>query len=60
VTRASRYARKLREAGVPVTAVRYQGIIHDFVMLNAPRESQAADAAIKQAVGFLSEALSTR
>lgn len=29
------YARKLREAGVDVTAVRFQGIIHDFVMLNA-------------------------
>jgi acetyl esterase/lipase len=54
------YARKLREAGVPVTAVRYQGIIHDFVMLNALRETHAADAAIKQAVGFLSEALGTR
>ncbi|MGW2222738.1 alpha/beta hydrolase, partial [Nonomuraea sp. NPDC001684] len=27
------YAAKLRAAGVPVTAVRYQGIIHDFVML---------------------------
>jgi acetyl esterase len=53
------YARKLREAGVPVTAVRYQGIIHDFVMLNALRETHAADAAIKQAVGFLSEALGT-
>ena len=25
------YANKLRDAGVPVTAVRYQGIIHDFV-----------------------------
>jgi acetyl esterase len=23
------YANKLREAGVPVTSVRYQGIIHD-------------------------------
>ena len=54
------YARKLREAGVPVTAVRYQGIIHDFVMLNALRETHAADAAIKQAVGFLSDALGTR
>jgi acetyl esterase len=54
------YARKLREAGVPVTAVRYQGIIHDFVMLNALRETHAADAAIKQAVGFLGEALGTR
>ena len=29
------YANKLREAGVPVTSVRFQGIIHDFVMLNA-------------------------
>jgi acetyl esterase/lipase len=27
------YARKLRAAGVDVTAVRYEGIIHDFVML---------------------------
>ena len=54
------YANKLREAGVPVTAVRYQGIIHDFVMLNALRETHAADAAIKQATAFLSEALATR
>jgi hypothetical protein len=28
------YAHKLIEAGVPVTAIRYHGIIHDFVMLN--------------------------
>jgi acetyl esterase/lipase len=51
------YANKLRQAGVAVTAVRYQGIIHDFVMLNALRETKAADAAIAQAVAFLSEAL---
>ena len=36
------YADKLREAGVPVTAVRFQGIIHDFVMLNALRGTHAA------------------
>ena len=53
------YARKLREAGVPVTSVRYQGMIHDFVMVNALRDTQAADAAIKQAVSFLSEALAS-
>ncbi|MEV6183544.1 alpha/beta hydrolase fold domain-containing protein, partial [Streptomyces sp. NPDC052015] len=47
------YANKLREAGVPVTAVRYQGVIHDFVMLNALRETHAADAAINQAVATL-------
>jgi acetyl esterase/lipase len=29
------YAHKLMEAGVPTTAVRFLGTIHDFVMLNA-------------------------
>jgi acetyl esterase len=47
------YASKLRQAGVPVTAVRYQGIIHDFVMLNALRGTHAAAAAIDQAVAAL-------
>jgi acetyl esterase len=51
------YAGKLREAGVPVTAVRYEGIIHDFVMLNPLRETQAAQAAITQATMALHEAL---
>ncbi|OIJ87339.1 esterase [Streptomyces sp. MUSC 14] len=53
------YANKLREAGVPVTAVRHQGIIHDFVMLNALRETHAAEAAINQAVTTLRTALGT-
>jgi acetyl esterase/lipase len=52
------YAARLREAGVPVVAVRYQGIIHDFVMLNALRGTHAADAAINQAIAFLSTHLS--
>nr|WTB34717.1 alpha/beta hydrolase [Streptomyces sp. NBC_00830] len=51
------YANKLREAGVAVTAVRFQGIIHDFVMLNALRETHAAEAAITMAVGTLRTAL---
>jgi acetyl esterase len=51
------YANKLREAGVPVTAVRYQGVIHDFVMLDALRETHAAEAAINQAVAVLKGAL---
>ncbi|MFI1582903.1 alpha/beta hydrolase [Embleya sp. NPDC020630] len=51
------YANKLREAGVPVTAVRFQGIIHDFVMLNALRETHAAQAAITLAAGTLRTAL---
>ncbi|MFD8419003.1 alpha/beta hydrolase [Streptomyces sp. NPDC059466] len=53
------YAGKLREAGVPVTAVRYQGIIHDFVMLNALRGTHAAEAAIAQAIATLRAALGT-
>ncbi|MCT9075425.1 alpha/beta hydrolase [Streptomyces fulvoviolaceus] len=53
------YANKLREAGVPVTAVRYQGIIHDFVMLNALRGTHAAEAAISQAIGTLRTAFAT-
>ncbi|MCH0566251.1 MULTISPECIES: alpha/beta hydrolase [unclassified Streptomyces] len=53
------YASKLRQAGVPVTAVRYQGIIHDFVMLNALRDTHAAEAAINQAVATLRTALGT-
>ncbi|PXY29995.1 alpha/beta hydrolase [Prauserella endophytica] len=51
------YAAKLRRAGVPVVATRYQGVIHDFVMLNALRETHAAGAAIGQAVATLKAAL---
>jgi acetyl esterase/lipase len=53
------YANRLRQAGVSVTAVRYQAIIHDFMMLNALRETNAAQAAITQAIAFLSRALGT-
>jgi acetyl esterase/lipase len=52
------YGRKLREAGVDVTATRYEGIIHDFVMLNALRGTNAAGAAIAQAIAYLQNALS--
>jgi acetyl esterase/lipase len=54
------YANHLRAAGVPVTATRYQGIIHDFVMLNALRETNAAEAAITQAIDFLAKKLNSR
>ncbi|WP_045925212.1 alpha/beta hydrolase [Bacillus siamensis] len=47
------YANKLREAGVPVTAVRFQGIIHDFVMLNALAKTKAARGAIDLATAWL-------
>lgn len=40
------YAQKLREAGVDVTAIRFQAIIHDFVMLNALDQTKACRAAM--------------
>ncbi|MFD5436492.1 alpha/beta hydrolase [Kitasatospora sp. NPDC127067] len=51
------YAAKLRAAGVPVTALRLQGVIHDFVMLNALRETQGAELAIGVAIDTLRKAL---
>jgi acetyl esterase/lipase len=51
------YAAKLRQAGVPVTAARYAGMIHDFVMLNALRPTHGAQAAITQAIEYLQAAL---
>ena len=43
------YARKLMNAGVTVTACRYHGTIHDFVMLNDISKTPAARGAIEQA-----------
>jgi len=54
------YARRLLEAGVPTTAVRYNGIIHDFMMLNPLRSTQAATAAVEQAIQVLRQALGTQ
>jgi acetyl esterase len=51
------YGRKLRKAGVDVSATRYEGIVHDFMMLNPQRETNAAQAAITQAVDYLRHAL---
>jgi acetyl esterase len=53
------YAAKLRAAGVPVTAVRYGGIVHDFVGLNPLRRTYAAEGAIAQGIGFLRGVLGT-
>lgn len=51
------YARKLTQAGVPVTSVRYNGTIHDFVMLNALANTPAARGAVSQANAALRSAL---
>jgi acetyl esterase/lipase len=53
------YAAKLRQAGVPVTTVRYDGTCHDFMLLNALSQTKATRAAIAQATAFLREAFGT-
>jgi acetyl esterase len=50
------YARKLIEAGVRTTTVRYNATIHDFMMLNPLRSSAATTGAVEQAVHVLRKA----
>ena len=47
------YGAKLREAGVPVTAVRMLGMVHDFVMLNMLDQTQACRGAMDLAVAWI-------
>lgn len=54
---AEAYANKLSQAGVRVTSVRYNGTIHDFVMLNALAETPATRGAIAQTITALKGAL---
>src|SRR6187200_332407 len=54
------YAHKLIDAGVPVTAVRYHGTIHDFVMLNPITDTPPVRGAIEQASHMLKKVLSDR
>jgi acetyl esterase/lipase len=42
------YARKLMDAGVPVAATRYDGMIHDFVLLNGLRDLPETKAALRE------------
>jgi acetyl esterase/lipase len=51
------YAARLRAAGVPVTTVRYDGITHDFMMLNPLSATRATRAAVAQAIAVLRDAL---
>jgi acetyl esterase/lipase len=51
------YAARLRAAGVPVTTVRYDGITHDFMMLNPLSKTRATRAAVAQAISILRDAL---
>lgn len=47
------FADKLRVAGVPVTALRFQAIIHDFVMLNSLDQTHACRAAMNASVEWI-------
>jgi acetyl esterase/lipase len=53
------YARKLTQAGVPTTSVRYNGVIHDFMMLNPVRPTNATTAAMEQAIRVLRKAFTS-
>src|SRR4051795_8317985 len=53
------YAARLREAGTPVIIVRYDGITHDFMMLNPLSDTHATRAAISQAIAVVRSALHT-
>jgi acetyl esterase/lipase len=53
------YAARLRTAGVAITTVRYDGITHDFMMLNPLSETHATRGAVAQAISVLREALHT-
>jgi acetyl esterase len=53
------YGRKLTEAGVRTTSVRYNGILHDFMMLNPLRQTAASTGAVEQAIHVLRGALGT-
>jgi acetyl esterase/lipase len=43
------YGRKLAEAGVTVTSVRYNGMIHDFGLLNVLHQVPAVQMQLDQA-----------
>lgn len=51
------YAHKLMQAGVRVTAARFLGTMHDFVMLNQLAKTPATQGAIELATDFLNKYL---
>ena len=51
------YAHRLMDAGVPVTTTRYNGMIHDFVLLNAIHELPEVQSALGQSSDSIRAAL---
>src|SRR6476661_7890659 len=53
------YATKLREADVPVASVRFNGTMHDFMMLAVLRDSETTHAAMSLAASTFRRAFGT-
>ena len=53
------FAARLRSAGVPVTATRLLGTIHDFVLFDSLRDTAATRTALDIATSFLRRVLGT-
>jgi acetyl esterase len=51
------YGRKLAAAGVTVTSLRYNGTIHDFMLLNPIAKTPAVRGAVDQASAYLRKVL---
>jgi acetyl esterase len=54
------YGHKLEAAGVTVTSVRYNGTIHDFMLLNPIAKTPAVRGAVDQASTYLRKVLAER
>ena len=53
------YATKLREADVPTASVRFNGTMHDFMMLAVLRDSETTHAAMSLAASTFRRAFGT-
>jgi len=54
------FGRKLGAAGVTVTSIRYNGTIHDFMLLNPIARTPAVRGAVDQASAYLRKVLADR
>jgi acetyl esterase len=54
------YGRRLMEAGVEVVSTRYNGAIHDFLLLNKVANAAPTRAALTQAVDFIKSVLAPK
>jgi acetyl esterase len=50
------YAARLREADVPTACVRFNGTMHDFMMLNALRDTESTRGAMDLAASVFRRA----